>query len=70
MAYAGGIFTPDHDCVTTVGAAPPDQDACAKEVDHAMLLVGYGTDRATGLDFWILKNTWSTTVRGLCAGVD
>lgn len=52
MNYASGIFTPDQDCVSQVSGAPPTQEECAKEVDHAMLLVGYGTDSATGLDFW------------------
>lgn len=52
MAYESGIFTPDLDCVTTVGTTPPTQATCADEVDHAMLLVGYGHDKATGLDYW------------------
>ena len=54
MAYAGGVFTPDHDCVTTANGpySPPSQKDCATEVDHAMLLVGYGTDSATGLHYW------------------
>lgn len=38
---------------------PPPQisSGCPTSLDHAVLLVGYGTD-TTGVDFWRLKNQW------------
>ena len=30
-------------------------------VNHAVLLVGYGHDVATGLDYLLVKNSWNTT---------
>jgi len=31
---------------------------CGSALDHALLLVGYGTDTASGKDYWLVKNTW------------
>ena len=30
-------------------------------MNHAVLIVGYGIDDATGLDYWLLRNSWNTT---------
>lgn len=31
---------------------------CTAEVNHAMLLVGYGTDRKLKKDYWLIKNSY------------
>jgi len=33
-----------------------DEPACSEtELDHAVMLVGYGTDAASGKDYWLIK---------------
>ena len=45
--YAGGIF----DGCKYSGGLP---------INHVVVLEGYGTDSATGLDYWLIRNSWST----------
>jgi C1A family cysteine protease len=31
---------------------------CSRNLDHAMLLVGYGHDNKSNMDYWLIKNSW------------
>ena len=38
-----------------------DSHSCGTQLNHAVVMVGYGTDTDSGLDYWLVRNSWGTT---------
>jgi cathepsin L len=36
-----------------------DDKSSERNINHAVVLEGYGTDEKTGQDYWIIRNSWS-----------
>ena len=50
QSYESGVFKAD----------------CGSDVDHAIVLEGYGTDPTDG-DYWLIRNSWSRCVAARCS---
>lgn len=47
--YSRGVFTDE------------DKSSRAFDINHAVVLTGYGTDEETGEDYWLIRNSWGPT---------
>jgi len=46
----------------TTGIISGDPSTCPNsESDHAVLLVGYGVDSGSNMNYWLVKNSWGTS---------
>merc|ERR1719253_863938 len=45
MSYKGGVLS---------------GGGCSGDLNHGVTLVGYGTDKKSGKDYWLVKNSWGT----------
>ena len=45
-SYAGGVYS---------------DDGCGQSTNHAVTVTGYGIDSESGMDYWMVKNSWGTS---------
>ena len=36
-------------------------ESCGTKLDHAVIAVGYGHDEASGLDYYLVRNSWGSS---------
>ena len=51
----------DANCFMYYTSGVVDNPRCGTSLDHAVLAVGYGVDEASGLEYWLIKNSWGTS---------
>ena len=42
-------------------SSSPSSSGTISDQDHAVAIVGAGTDAATGVDYWLVRNSWDTS---------
>jgi C1A family cysteine protease len=51
----------DQFCFQTYTSGIFNNPKCGTSLDHATVVVGWGTDDVSGQDYWIMRNSWGTS---------